>query len=75
MSSTSCPYINKKLSEGQPGVVEVYNFVARGSYSVGEKRDVYISVYVYILAGVRSCVIKRQSWSVDFAADLAICFW
>ena len=51
MSSTSCPYINQKLSEDQPGVVEVYNFVARGSYSVAEKRDDYISLSLCVNLG------------------------
>lgn len=58
--------------------VSVYIHVACGSCVICKRRGRYLSgLYFYISVGTHNNVIKRRTWSVVFAAVLAIrkCFW
>ena len=58
--------------------VSVYIHVACGSCVICKRRGRHLSgLYFYISVGTHNNVIKRRTWSVVFAAVLAIrkCFW
>lgn len=68
----------KRLQVCCSSYVSVYIHVACGSCVICKRRGRHLSgLYFYISVGTHNNVIKRRTWSVVFAAVLAIrkCFW